>query len=162
MAIHSQVNSEYFVIHEQYYNWISGIIILELGGCNRKRVRHSDLMWLRLGFYSILFLWLQTCVPAPPCTLHRPNGIFLPSNYKTREISNYLQFHQIVAAEERGSEWSSLPLAVITRGLMIGQSGLSIEELGPIRGQLVRSKIALEWSWYWPHHLDQFLLTSRS
>ena len=76
---------------------------------------------------------LVTCVPRPALhithyTLRRPNGIFLPSNYRTREISNYLQFHQIVAAE-RGSEWSSLPLAVITRRLIIGQSELSYDEL---------------------------------
>ena len=88
VASHSQVNSEYM---RHYYSWI-------------RRLTEKECVRAPNGAPPQFLPDPPSCdlCLCPRPALHRPNGIFLPSNYWTREISNYLQFHQIVAAE-RGS-----------------------------------------------------------
>ena len=88
LAIHSLVNSWALIeIRDYYYySWI------------RLRVRHSSANGAPPQFLPDPSSCDSVLTPPLLCTLHTVNRIFLPSNYKTREISNYLQFRQIVAA----------------------------------------------------------------
>ena len=147
LAIHSLVNSWALIeIRDYYYSWI------------RLRVRHSSANGAPPQFLSDP----SSCdsVLTPPCSAHYTELIEYSSHPITRPVKSQIICNFVRLLQP--GQWSSLPLAVITRRVMIHQSELSIARLWPIRGQLVRSKIGPEWSWYWPHHLDQFLLTSRS